>query len=361
MIPYDCLSKVNAPYAALFEKRFSQFLDKGWYVLGEEVKKFEEDFAKYHQINYCIGVANGLDALILAIWALHLPKESEIIVPSNTYIASIISIVRAGHKPVLVEPDILSYNIDPLKIEAAITPKTKAIMVVHLYGKCCDMDPILSIADKYRLYILEDCAQAHGAKYKGKMAGTFGTMSAFSFYPSKNLGALGDGGAVLTNASDICEDLKMIRNYGSKKKYFNEVVGFNSRLDELQAMFLEIKLPYLDKINQHKRKLASLYMEQLKEDFILPVVHPDFYDVYHIFNIRHPQRAAIKEYLQKKGIGTEIHYPVPPNKQKAMAQLLGDQRFPIAETIHETTLSLPCSACHTEEDVLQVIETLNTF
>ena len=361
MIPYDNLSKVNEPYTLLFEKRFSQFLDKGRYILGDEVKKFQEDFASYNQMNYCVGVANGLDALILAIWALHLPKGSEIIVPSNTYIASIFSIIHAGHKPVLVEPDIATYNIDPTKIEAAITPKTKAIMVVHLYGKCCEMDPILSIADQHGLHIIEDCAQAHGAKYKGRMAGTFGIMSGFSFYPSKNLGALGDGGAVLMNSPKLCEELKMIRNYGSNGKYYNEVVGYNSRLDEIQPIFLGIKLPYLDKVNNHKRKLAAMYLEQLKEDFILPVVHSDYHDVYHIFNVRHPKRAELKDYLQKLGIGTEIHYPVPPNKQKAMANLLGHLEFPIAESIHETILSLPCSACHTELAIQQVIDALNAF
>lgn len=361
MIPYDNLSKVNEPYSLIFQSRFNKFLEKGWYVLGDEVKKFQEDFARYNQMNYCVGVANGLDALILAIWALHLPKGSEIIVPSNTYIASIISIIHAGHKPVLVEPDITTYNIDPTKIEAAITPKTKAIMVVHLYGKCCEMDPILEIADKHGFHIIEDCAQSHGAKYKGRMAGTFGIMSGFSFYPSKSLGALGDAGAVVTNDPVLCEELKMIRNYGSHGKYYNEVVGYNSRLDEVQALFLEIKLPYLDKINEHKRKLASMYLEQLKDDFILPVVHPDYFDVYHIFNIRHPRRDALKEYLLKLNIGTEIHYPVPPNKQKAMAYLLGHLDFPIAEEIHATTLSLPCSACHTELAIQQVIDALNAF
>lgn len=361
MIPYDNLSKVNEPYTLLFQSRFNKFLQKGWYVLGDEVKKFQEDFALYNQMNHCVGVANGLDALILAIWALHLPKGSEIIVPSNTYIASIISIIHAGHIPVLVEPDIRTYNIDPNRIKEAITAKTKAIMVVHLYGKCCEMDPILEIADLNGLHIIEDCAQSHGAKYKGRMAGTFGIMSGFSFYPSKSLGALGDAGAVVTNDPDLCEDLKMIRNYGSHGKYYNEVVGYNSRLDEVQALFLEIKLPYLDKITEHKRKLAAMYLEQLNDQFILPVVHPDYFDVYHIFNIRHPQRAALKEYLLKLGIGTEIHYPVAPNKQKAMTYLLGSMSFPISETIHDTTLSLPCSSCHTETDIQMVIDALNAF
>lgn len=361
MIPYDNLSKVNEPYTLLFQSRFNRFLEKGWYILGDEVKQFQEDFAHYNQMNHCVGVANGLDALILAIWALHLPKGSEIIVPSNTYIASIISIIHAGHQPVLVEPDIRTYNIDPTKIAEAITPKTKAIMVVHLYGKCCEMDPILEIADKHGLPIIEDCAQSHGAKYKGRMAGTFGIMSGFSFYPSKSLGALGDAGAVVTNDPALCEELKMIRNYGSHGKYYNEVVGYNSRLDEVQALFLEIKLPYLDKINEHKRNLATMYLEQLSDQFILPVVHPDYFDVYHIFNIRHPKRDALKEYLLKLGIGTEIHYPVAPNKQKAMAHLLANKNFPIAEEIHSTTLSLPCSSCHTEADIQMVIEALNAF
>lgn len=361
MIPYDNLSKVNEPYTLLFKSRFNKFLKTGWYILGDQVKQFQQDFATYNQMNYCVGVANGLDALILALWALHLPNGSEVIVPSNTYIASIIAIIHAGHKPVLVEPDINTYNIDPTKIEAAITFKTKAIMVVHLYGKCCDMDPIIEIANKHGLHIVEDCAQAHGAKYKGRMAGTFGIMSGFSFYPSKNLGALGDAGAVVTNSSELCEDLKMIRNYGSHGKYYNEVVGYNSRLDEIQALFLAVKLPYLNKIINHKRKLSDMYLEQLKADFILPVVHSDYYDVYHIFNIRHPRRADIKEYLQKLSIGTEIHYPVAPNKQKAMNDLLGHLHFPISETIHNTTLSLPCSSSHTEADIQQVIDTLNAF
>lgn len=361
MIPYDDLAKVNEKYTLIFQQKFSQFLTKGWYVLGEEVKQFQEEFAGYQKMNHCVGVANGLDALILALWALHLPRGSEVIVPANTYIASIISIIHAGHIPVLVEPDIHTYNIDPNKIEAAISAKTKAIMVVHLYGKCCEMDPIKELAGKYGLHIIEDCAQAHGATYKGQLAGSFGIMSGFSFYPSKNLGALGDAGAVLTNDPALCEELKMIRNYGSHGKYYNEVVGYNSRLDELQAGLLRIKLPYLDFINQHKRKLAKIYLENIKSDFILPVVHEDYHDVYHIFNIRHPQRDALKAYLLKQGIGTEIHYPVPPNKQKAMQTQLGHLSFPISEEIHATTLSLPISSCHTVVDIEKVIEALNAF
>ncbi len=361
MIPYDNLAKVNEKYTLLFKSRFNSFLEKGWYILGEEVKRFQEDFAAFNGVRNCVGVANGLDALIIALKALELPSESEIIVPSNTYIATILAIVHAGHKPILVEPNLRTYNIDPTKIESAITNKTKAIIVVHLYGKCCEMGPIKMIAEKYQLQIIEDCAQAHGAKYKGKIAGSFGVFAAFSFYPSKNLGALGDAGAILTNNDQLAKNVIQLRNYGSDRKYYNEVIGLNSRLDELQAIFLQIKLPYLKMINEHKRKLAKLYLENLKNDFILPVVQEDYYDVYHIFNIRHPKRDALRAYLQKKGIATEIHYPVSPNMQKALISILGHQSFPISEEIHATTLSLPISFCHTEADILYVIDAMNGF
>ncbi len=361
MIPYDNLAKVNEKYTLLFKSRFNSFLEKGWYILGEEVKRFQEDFAAFNGVRNCVGVANGLDALIIALKALELPSESEIIVPSNTYIATILAIVHAGHKPILVEPNLRTYNIDPTKIESAITNKTKAIIVVHLYGKCCEMEPIKMIAEKYQLQIIEDCAQAHGAKYKGKIAGSFGVFAAFSFYPSKNLGALGDAGAILTNNDQLAKNVIQLRNYGSDRKYYNEVIGLNSRLDELQAIFLQIKLPYLKMINEHKRKLAKLYLENLKNDFILPVVQEDYYDVYHIFNIRHPKRDALRAYLQKKGIATEIHYPVSPNMQKALISILGYQSFPISEEIHATTLSLPISFCHTEADILYVIDAMNAF
>ncbi|MBY0480850.1 MAG: DegT/DnrJ/EryC1/StrS family aminotransferase [Chitinophagaceae bacterium] len=361
MIPYDDLSKVNAQYSASFQSRFSEFLEKGWYILGAEVKRFQHDFAAYHGMSNCIGVANGLDALTLSLVALDLPKGSEVIVPSNTYIATILSIIHSGHIPVLVEPDINTYNIDPSKIEEAVTQQTKAIMVVHLYGKCCDMDPIKAVADKYGIPIIEDCAQAHGAKYKGHLAGTFGLLNAFSFYPSKNLGALGDAGAVLTNDERLAETLRRLRNYGSHEKYYNDLVGYNSRLDELQALFLQIKLPYLNQINEYKRKLAGLYQQHLKKDFILPAVQEDFYDVYHIYNVRHVERDRLKAYLLKLGIGTEIHYPVSPSRQKAMKGLLKQYSFPISEQIHATNLSLPCSNCHTESQISRVIEALNAF
>jgi dTDP-4-amino-4,6-dideoxygalactose transaminase len=302
-----------------------------------------------------------LDALILALKAFDFPKGSEVIVPSNTYIATILSIVHNGLTPVLVEPDIATYNINPKKIDEQITSKTVAIMVVHLYGKVCEMDSINAIAQKHNLKVIEDCAQAHGAKYKNVKAGNWGDAGAFSFYPTKNLGAVADAGALTTNDDQIADAVKMLRNYGSKTKYYNEVVGFNSRLDEVQAAFLSVKLKHLDEINTHKRKLAALYLRNLKSDFIKPLVHPDSEDVYHIFNIRHPKRDALKDFLLKNEIKTDIHYPIAPNKQKAMIGILDGCNTPIAEEIHNTTLSLPISFYHTEQDVLNVIEVMNKF
>jgi dTDP-4-amino-4,6-dideoxygalactose transaminase len=306
-------------------------------------------------------VNSGLDALILSLYAFNFPHDSEVIVPSNTYIATILAIVHCGLKPVLVEPDIRTYNIDPAKIAERITEKTKAIVVVHLYGKSCEMDPILKIKEKYNLKLVEDCAQSHGAKYKGKLTGSFGDYGAFSFYPTKNLGALGDAGAVITNNEELAKSIKRLRNYGSDVRYYNEVVGYNSRLQEFQAAFLTVKLKYLDEITEHKRKLAMLYIEYLKEEFIKPKVELDYYDVYHIFNIRHRQRDKLKNYLFKNGVKTEIHYPVPPHKQKAMKGIIEENNFPISEEIHNTTLSLPISLGHSDNDILKTIEILNKF
>jgi len=361
MIEYENLAQLNKPFFAEYEKAFKETLESGWYILGNKVQTFEKEFASYCDTKHCIGVANGLDALILALKAYDFEKGAEVIVPSNTYIATILSIVHNGLTPVLVEPDILTYNIDPKKIEEKITSKTRAIMVVHLYGKMCEMDAINSIAKKNNLKMIEDCAQAHGAKYKNKKAGNWGDFGAFSFYPTKNLGALADAGAMTTNDDQLAEVIKTLRNYGSKQKYYNELVGYNSRLDEVQAAFLSVKLKALDKINEHKRKLASLYLNNLKSDFIKPIVDADYYDVYHIFNIRHSKRDALKDFLLKKDIKTEIHYPLTPNKQKAMIGILDNQLTPIAEEIHATTLSLPISYYHSEQDVLKVIETMNTF
>jgi len=361
MIEYENLQKVNEPFFNKYKKAFTDVMHGGWYILGKTVKTFEQEFAGYCGVRHCIGVASGLDALTISLKIFRFKPGSEVIVPSNTYIATILSIVHSGLKPVLVEPDIKTYNIDPAKIEDAVTSKTVAIIPVHLYGKMCNMDPIMEIANRHGLKVIEDCAQAHGSKYKNKKAGTFGHCNAFSFYPTKNLGALGDAGAVVTNDPDLAQQVRMFRNYGSKIKYYNEVVGFNSRLDEMQAAFLTIKLKKLDNINKHKRKLAAIYLEKIKEDFIKPVVQKDYYDTYHIFNIRHVHRDRLKKYLQDNGIKSEIHYPVPPHRQIALQYLFGDKSYPISEEIHTSTLSLPISYGHTQEDIYEVVEKINGF
>jgi len=362
MIPYENLKRLNQPFEAEFKEQFNEVLDKGHYILGHQLEKFEAAFAAYHNFKHCVGVSNGLDALILALKALEIPEGSEVIVPSNTYIASILAIVACRLKPVLVDPDIATYEIDPAKIASAITANTRAIMVVHLYGKVCDMDAIMHVKNKYNLLLIEDCAQAHGATCNGRLAGTFGEMAAFSFYPTKNLGALGDAGAILCNDDHYYHSLQRLRNYGSDRKYYNDVVGYNNRLDEMQAAFLSVKLPHLNRMNAHRNKLANMYLSALdRNKFILPAKDDRFYDVYHIFNIRCERRDDLQQYLTSKGIGTVIHYPVPPHRQKALQNFFPDQDFPIADTIHNTTLSIPCSFCHTESEIEQVITALNNY
>jgi dTDP-4-amino-4,6-dideoxygalactose transaminase len=359
-VEYENLQKLNQSFQDEFQSELKNFLDRGWYILGKEVENFQNEFAAYNDMKYCIGVANGLDALILSLKALELKPGSEVIVPSNTYIATILSIVACGHIPVLVEPNLKTYNIEAGEIRKKINSKTSAIMLVHLYGKSCKMDEIIQLANEFQLPVIEDCAQAHGATYKGRKAGTWGILNAFSFYPTKNLGCLGDGGAILTNDDVLAEKLYALRNYGSEKKYYNKYIGLNSRLDEIQAVFLRIKLQKLDLINQHKRNLAAIYFENLSPEFILPEIHPDFSDVFHIFNIRHEDRDALKNYLESNGIKTEIHYPVPPHEQVAYKHLF-NAKFPISEQIHRTTLSLPVSYCHSETDIHLVADALNAF
>jgi dTDP-4-amino-4,6-dideoxygalactose transaminase len=360
MIEYENLAKSNESFFDQFNRCFKDVLESGWFVLGENVEKFENEFAAYNDVEYCIGVASGLDALILSIQALDLEKGSEIIVPSNTYIATILAIIQNGCLPVLVEPDINTYNINPAKIETAITEKTKVILVVHLYGKPCDIDPIVNICDREQLYLIEDCAQAHGAQYKGNKVGSFGDFGAFSFYPTKNLGCLGDGGAITTKNRDYHDKIKMLRNYGSSKKYYNKYIGKNSRLDEIQAAFLRIKLQALDRINMHKRELASVYLKNISNNYILPQVDGDYFDVYHIFNIRHERRDKLKKFLLNNDIKTEIHYPVPPHKQEALISY-SNLKMPISEEIHKSTLSLPISFSHTFDEICHVIDILNKF
>lgn len=361
MIEYENLHAANRPFLKELARSFDDTLERGWFILGDSVRRFEEAFATYLGVRHCVGVASGLDALILSLRALRIPEGSEILLPANTYIATILAVLHCRCVPVLVEPDRATCNIDPEQLESHITPKTRAIMVVHLYGKSCSMDPILAAVRKHDLMLIEDCAQSHGAKYKGAMTGTFGHASAFSFYPTKNLGALGDAGAVVTNDAAVADEVRKLRNYGSTTKYLNDVVGYNSRLDEIQAGFLSVKLKRLNEINDHKRKLAQVYLRSLDDRFLKPAVHQDHHDVYHIFNIRHARRDALRDHLLRQGIKTEIHYPVPPHHQKALEHVFRGQTFPVSEEIHRTTLSLPISFAHTDDDVRRVAEAVNGF
>jgi len=359
-IEYENLTESNKGFKQEFLRKLDAFLDNGYFILGNEVINFELAFSKYCKAKYCIGVASGLDALTLGLSVLDLPKGSEVLVPSNTYIATILAILNNGLVPVLVEPNLSTYNIDITELPKKITRKTSALMIVHLYGKSCDMDAIVDFCESHKLKLIEDCAQAHGADYKGRKVGTFGDIGAFSFYPTKNLGALGDAGAILTNNEATMLKLKSLRNYGSSKKYYNDYVGFNSRIDELQASFLSLKLSQLDEMNKRKRNLARFYLNELDPKFTLPVEHDDYYDVYHIFNIRHSRRDQLREYLKENNVTTEVHYPVPPHRQKAMANIITGN-YPISDLIHSTTLSLPIAHWHKPEDIQRVISLLNRF
>ena len=362
MIEYENLRKLNHPFMEQFKDKFNAVLDKGWFILGDEVIQFEKEFAEYCNAKYCVGLANCLDALTLSLIACNFPENSEILVPSNTYIATILSIIDAGHIPILVEPDIRTYNIDDNLIEKSITTKTKAIMPVHLYGRLCNMTAILEIAKRHNLIVIEDAAQAHGAKLNNKIAGSWGDITAFSFYPTKNLGALGDAGAITTDYEIYADKIRTLRNYGSKKKYYNELIGSNSRLDEIQAGFLRVKLKSLDRINSHKNKLAEIYNNEISDNkFIKPLIEEQYYHVYHIYNIRHNDRGFLKKYLEDKGIKTDIHYPLAPNKQIAMKGIIDNYYTPISEEIHSTTLSLPISFYHSESDIYSVCKALQSF
>lgn len=361
MIEYENLALSNRPFFDEYLKNFDETMRAGWYILGKNVDSFEKRFASYCDVNHCIGVASGLDALDLSLRVFGFEPGSEVIVPSNTYIATILSILHCGLTPVLVEPDAATYNLDPNRIEDAITSRTVAIMVVHLYGKMCPMDEIMTIADAHGLKVIEDCAQAHGAMLNGKKAGSLGHCNAFSFYPTKNLGALGDAGAVTTNDTELAQAIRVLRNYGSRVKYYNEVVGYNSRLDEIQAGFLNIKLNHLDSINNHKRALANIYFKELGDSVIKPIRESAFHDVFHIFNIRHQRRDDLKAWLLEQGIKTDIHYPLAPARQSAMQGLLKIVDFPIADRIHATTLSLPISYFHSTTDIETVAAAINEF
>jgi dTDP-4-amino-4,6-dideoxygalactose transaminase len=365
------LQKINNQHRQEIDGAIKKVLDSGWYLLGEAVEKFESSFATYCGVKHCIGISNGLDALILILRAyieLGVMKEGdEVIVPANTYIASLLAISSNKLIPVLVEPDILTYNINPDLIEEKINTKTRAIMPVHLYGQCAEMEAINAIAKKYNLLVIEDAAQAHGAIYEGKRTGNLGDASGFSFYPGKNLGAFGDGGAVTTNNDELAEIIRALRNYGSHKKYNNLYKGFNNRLDELQAAVINVKLKYLDEENQRRREIAQYYRDHIKNPkIILPILHhpssiihhPSH--VWHLFVIRTKERDRLQKYLEDNGIQTVIHYPVPPHKQPAYKEW-NNLNLPITEKIHNEVLSLPIGSHLSDEDLQIIVENINKY
>jgi dTDP-4-amino-4,6-dideoxygalactose transaminase len=359
MIKFLDLHKLNKPFEAQFLAKTKAFLDNGWYILGDEVKQFETSFATYSKSKHCIGVGNGLDALVLILKANiqlgNIKKGDEVIVPANTYIASVLAILQADLIPVFVEPNIETYNIDPNLFEEKITSKTKAILVVHLYGQLAEMDKINAICASHNLLVIEDAAQAHGLTFIGNHT------RAFSFYPGKNLGALGDGGAITTNDDALAEILFSLRNYGSNKKYHNDFIGVNSRLDELQAAFLNIKLPYLNTENEARKKIAKRYLSEIKNNKIQLPICNNFNDhIFHLFVIRTENRGTLQEYLYKNGIETVIHYPIPPHKQKAL-QEFNHLSLPITEKIHQEVLSLPMSSVLSDEEITHIIATLNSY
>lgn len=349
-------------YQKEFEDKAVSVLRSGWYVLGKEVSSFEEEFAAYVGSKYCVGLASGLDALWLAFKVLGIGKGDEVIVQANTYIASVMGITINGATPIFVEPDD-AYGINTDFIEQAITDKTKAVLVVHLYGQACQMDKVVEICKKHNLRLVEDCAQSHGACFHGQMTGTFGDIGCFSFYPSKNLGAFGDAGAIVTNDEQIAKDMKIYRNYGSQKRYHNKVVGANSRLDELQAGLLRVRLTHLDEMTEEKVKIAKKYLEELKCDYFeLPTLREEANHVWHQFVIRSCYRDELIEYLKGKGIGTIIHYPIPPHLSEAYQYLgFGEGAFPLTEHYAQSVLSIPMYNGMTEEEQDYVIGALNSF
>lgn len=349
-------------YQDEFEQKALEILRSGWYVLGKEVESFEQEFASYTGGNYCVGLASGLDALWIAFRLLGIGPGDEVLVQGNTYIASVMGITMNGATPVFVEPD-ACFGIDAGKLEEKITEKTKAILVVHLYGIATPMDDIVALCQKYDLRLVEDCAQSHGACYKGKMTGTFGDVGCFSFYPSKNLGAFGDGGAVIVQDEQLAKEFKIFRNYGSEKRYYNKVVGTNSRLDELQAGLLRVRLKHLDELNEEKVRIAERYSKNIENPMIqLPQIPADTNCVYHQYVIRCEQRDRLIDYLNDREIGTIIHYPIPPHLAEAY-RYLGHQKgdFPITEHLAETVLSIPMYNGMTADEQEQVIDALNSF
>lgn len=358
-IPFLDLKATYLELKPEIDAAIKRVLDSGWYILGEEVNAFEQEYAAYCEAKHCVGLANGLDALHLALSALGVGSGDEVIVPSNTYIATWLAVSHCGATPIPVEPDPATYNLDPRRIEAAITPRTKVILPVHLYGQPADMTPILAIARKHGLKVLEDGAQGHGARYKGKRLGAHGDVVTWSFYPGKNLGAFGDGGAITTNDEEIAERIRVLRNYGSRVKYVNEVRGFNSRLDPMQAAVLRVKLTVLDTWNARRAEIASRYQKGLANiGLTLPFVPEWSEPAWHLYVVQHPQRDALQKKLGEIGIGTLIHYPIPPHLQRAYAAAgYAKGQFPIAEQMANQLLSIPMGPHLEPEDVGKVIST----
>ncbi len=362
MIKFLDLKEINRPHFEAMERITAEVLGSGWYILGDQVKEFEQNFAQYCGSEFCIGVGNGLDALSLILRAMEFEEGTEVLVPANTYIATVLSITQNGLVPVLVEPDSLTYNIDPELVQEGITDRTRAIMVVHLYGKSCDMDAINKLAKKHGLKVIEDCAQAHGARFQGSRVGSLSDAAAFSFYPGKNLGAIGDGGAVVTSDPELAERISTLRNYGSKVKYQNLVKGTNSRLDELQAAFLNHKLKFLDIENAERQRMAEFYLRNIinhKVTLPVPSAEKDAH-VWHLFVVRAEDRGGFIEYLKGNGIETLIHYPIPIHQQPAYAEM-AQLSLPITEQIHREVVSLPIGGHLSQADLTYIVEVINRY
>ena len=360
-IPFLCLKATNQIYESQISEVVLQTLISGWYILGEQLNQFEIDFAKYCGTKHCIGVANGLDALTILLKACDFPFNSEVIVPANSYIATMLSVSNANLIPIPVEPFLSNYLIDYQLIEAKITSRTKAIIVTHLYGKCCDMDKINTLAQKYNLKVFEDAAQAHGATYRGRKAGNLSDGAGFSFYPSKNLGAMGDAGAITTNDNDLAERIRALRNYGSTEKYVFNYQGYNSRMDEIQAAILSIKLPNLDIENSYRRGIAKRYLTEINNPkIILPSSDSIDNDVWHLFVIRVKEREKFRLFLSEIGVGTDIHYPIAPHKQLAYKEWV-ELYLPITEKIHQEVVSLPLNNALKAEEISYIIQYVNQF
>lgn len=363
-VPFATFLPMHNEIRQELDSAYNRVLDKSYFIQGNECRKFEEEFARYCGVKHCVGVATGLDALFLILEAMNIGNSDEVIVPSNTYIATALAVSYTGAKPVFVEPEIETFNINPSRIEEKITSNTKAIIAVHLQGRTADMDPINAIAKKHNLKIIEDAAQAHGAKYKGKKAGSLGDAAGFSFYPGKNLGALGDGGCVTTDNKELADKIRALGNYGSDYKYHHIYKGVNSRLDEIQAAFLRVKLPNLDRWNEERRATAKKYFEGIKNPLIkLPLKSTDeFEHIYHVFVIRCDKRDELEKYLNDNGIGIVKHYPIPMHEQECYKDLgIKHGELPIAEEISRTVLSIPMYYGMTDEEINYVIETINKF